>query len=134
MKLSELMLLQKQFDLRHSGKAKFYTKITDKNMGELEHLIVCLVGEVGEVSNITKKIVRGDISFSDPNVKSEISQEVADVFIYLMKICNQAGIDLEAECLKKIKFNKSRFRAYEKAIPSSDVKRAAKNPQKPLEL
>jgi NTP pyrophosphatase (non-canonical NTP hydrolase) len=132
MKLAELMLLQTQFDRRHSGKAKFYAKITDKNIRELEHLLVCLIGEVGELSNITKKIVRGDISFSQPSVKSHISEEVADVFIYLMKICNQAGIDLEGECLKKLEFNKTRFRAYEKPPPPNEEKKAAKNPQKPL--
>ncbi|MEH6357454.1 MAG: MazG nucleotide pyrophosphohydrolase domain-containing protein [Pseudomonadales bacterium] len=105
---SELCEIQRDFDKSHSVSGKsFYVDIDDKNLQELEHLIVCLVGELGEFSNILKKVVRGDSKLSD--VKSELDEELADTFIYLLKISNQFGVNLEKELLKKISKNQRRF-------------------------
>jgi NTP pyrophosphatase (non-canonical NTP hydrolase) len=116
MTLRDLMLLQKKFDQDHGRRTKFYVKITDKNIRELEHLLVCLMGEVGEISNLAKKMVRGDktVSLSRPAVKGRVAEEVTDVFIYLLKMCNQMGIDLEAEYLKKLRLNQKRFRKFKR--------------------
>ena len=113
MDLQQLMNIQKEFDLKHQGKIPFFEYISDSNIQTLEHLIVCLVGEVGEVSNVTKKIARGDFSLSD--VKSDLSEEITDVFIYLLKICSQLQINLEDEFIKKLEKNKGRFKKYEKS-------------------
>jgi NTP pyrophosphatase (non-canonical NTP hydrolase) len=106
--LLELKNIQREFDEKHhiSGKG-FFQKINEENIFELEHLIVCLVGEIGEFSNIVKKISRGDESMSDRF--SEISEELADIFIYMIKISNQLDIDIESEILMKIKKNGGRF-------------------------
>jgi NTP pyrophosphatase (non-canonical NTP hydrolase) len=130
MTLKEIMDIQKDFDQRHAGRTKFYVEITDKNIEVLELLLVCLVGELGEIANITKKIHRGDkaisnigerrtrgrrkITLSDPHVRAHLAEEIADVFIYLVKMCNQLGVDLEAEFLKKLAFNKRRFRPFKR--------------------
>ncbi|KKI86516.1 hypothetical protein WZ76_09950 [Shouchella clausii] len=89
----------------------FYENVDDNNIEVLEHLIVCLVGEVGEFSNIVKKIGRGDFSLTDK--MGELSDELADIFIYLIKISNQCDIDLEKSFIEKLNKNKKRFSGYE---------------------
>lgn len=110
--IKELQELQKDFDLNHEGDEPFYQEINDKNIEALEHLIVCIVGEIGEFSNIVKKIKRGDFKYSEKS--SELSEELADTFIYLIKIANQMNIDLETIFLDKLNKNKTRFEHYKK--------------------
>jgi NTP pyrophosphatase (non-canonical NTP hydrolase) len=107
--LAELKEIQKQFDLGHTGeKQPFYIEITENNVPDLEHLAVCLAGEVGEFCNVLKKVTRGDFTWDQ--AKAELSEELADIFIYLTKISNQADIDIEQAVLNKIEHNKLRFK------------------------
>jgi NTP pyrophosphatase (non-canonical NTP hydrolase) len=108
LKLKALKKMQEQFDLTHevSGNS-FYTKIDKHNLHELEHLAVCLTGELGEFCNILKKVTRGDMELSE--VKKELDMELVDVFIYLLKISNQFDVDLEKGYLDKLELNKTRF-------------------------
>lgn len=109
--IRQLIAQQREFDKRHAGASPFYSLIDEKNLPELEHLIVCLIGEVGEFSNIVKKVRRGDFPLSE--VKEELNEELADVFIYLLKIAGQFGIDLEVEYQKKMQKNEIKFKRYE---------------------
>ncbi len=45
-----------------------------------------------------------------------MEEEVADIFIYLLKICNRMDIDLEENFLKKLKKNKKRFKDYGQSL------------------
>ena len=107
MNLSELIARQNDFDKAHESRKPFFVSIGENNLEDLEHLVVCLVGEVGEFANILKKVVRGDLSFEA--ARPSLSEELADVFIYLVKIASQTDIDLEASFLKKLDINKMRF-------------------------
>lgn len=106
--LSQLMDIQEEFDRVHHGREPFFEVISEKRIDVLEHLIVCLVGELGELANIVKKVRRGDKDFQAGRV--EMEEEIVDVFIYLMKISRQMGVDLERETIRKIKKNSERFR------------------------
>ncbi|WP_417228252.1 hypothetical protein [Amphritea sp.] len=106
--LSDICKIQREFDQKHSVSGKsFYVDINESNLHELEHLVVCLMGELGEFSNILKKVVRGDNSLSE--AKISLNEELVDTFIYLIKISNQFNVDLEKEFLKKVDKNKRRF-------------------------
>ena len=106
--LEKIKSLQKGFDRHHSvGEKGFYVDINESNIHELEHLIVCLLGELGEFANILKKVTRGDFSLED--VKSDLDEELVDAFIYLIKISNQFNVDLEEGYLNKLEKNKKRF-------------------------
>lgn len=106
--LEKIKSLQKGFDINHSvGEKSFYVDISSKNLYELEHLIVCLLGELGEFANILKKVSRGDFSLED--VKDDLDEELVDTFIYLIKISNQFNVDLEEGYLNKLEKNKQRF-------------------------
>lgn len=112
MTLNEIVDLQKQFDSNHESRFPWNSEITDDNLEILEFLLVAFVGELGEVSNIVKKIVRGDYSLNAK--RDEISEEIADIFAYLIKLSYQLNIDLEAAYIKKIKKNQEKFKCYEK--------------------
>jgi len=110
MDIKDIMNFQREFDKKYKGRFEFYSEITDENISELEHLLVCLVGEIGELSNITKKITRGDYSLKD--VKSMVDEEVVDSFIYIIKISNQLGLNLEKAYFEKMEINKNKFEKY----------------------
>ena len=112
MTLRELVAFQEGFDSRHEGYFRWNSKITNDNIGLLEFLIVSLTGEVGETANIVKKIARGDCLLDEK--KNELREEIADIFIYLLKMSYQMDIDLEEAYLNKMKKNQERFQHYEK--------------------
>ncbi len=111
MNLQEIIKYQKEFDSTHKGNFKWDQPIDDNSIDMLEFLMLSLVGEMGETSNIIKKIVRGDFKLSEK--KAEISEEIIDMFIYIIKLSYQLDIDIEQEYLKKMESNKERFQHYE---------------------
>lgn len=112
MTLQEIIELQKEFDGKHKGNFMWNTQITDSNIEMLEFLLVSLTGEVGETANIVKKIVRGDFKLEEK--KNDLQEELADVFIYLLKLSYQLDIDLEKAYIEKMGKNRERFLKYEK--------------------
>lgn len=107
MELANLIKLQTDFDREHGVAKPFFVPISSDNLHELEHLVVCLIGEVGEFANELKKVVRGDASYEER--QSALAEELTDTFIYLIKIAAQTGVDLESEYLKKLEKNRLRF-------------------------
>lgn len=112
MTLQELMKLQEEFDIKHTSNFNWNEKINDENIEMLEFLLISMFGEIGETANLVKKSVRGD--FKLESIKEQLSEEIADIFIYLMKICIQLDIDLENSYLNKREKNIERFKKYEK--------------------
>ncbi len=110
MTLNKIKEYQKIFDLKYKGNIEFYEEITSDNIEVLEHLIVCMLGEFGEFSNIVKKIKRGDFNLFDK--KDELNEEFIDIFIYMIKISNQLGINIEEAYLKKMKKNEEKFEKF----------------------
>jgi NTP pyrophosphatase (non-canonical NTP hydrolase) len=108
--LTDLLEFQRQFDLLHEGAVPFYEKITPDSIDALEHLVVCLVGELGEVANIVKKVRRGDMGLESQ--RADLSEEIADVFIYILKLANQLNVDLEKEYFAKMAKNETRFKGF----------------------
>lgn len=112
MELKEIITKQDEFDRRHASKFEWAEPITENTTDMLAFLIVAITGEVGELSNVVKKILRGDITLE--SARENIEDEIVDIFIYLIKICNQMSIDLESLFLSKLSDNANRFRNYEK--------------------
>lgn len=111
MQIEEFIQYQMNFDDKHSSNFKWSEKITQDNIETLEYLLLCMVGEFGEASNLVKKIVRGDYNLNE--VKEELAEEVIDMFIYVIKLIYQLDIDVEKVYLKKLKKNEQRFKKYE---------------------
>lgn len=105
--IEEFLAKQKKFDSKHSGNYNWDELICDDNIHILEHVLIALVGEIGEVANIVKKISRGDSRLSD--VRHELSEEVTDVFIYILKLIYQLNINIEEMYEYKQNKNNARF-------------------------
>lgn len=108
MTLKRICELQKEFDNSSSvGGRPFYVNINEENLFELEHLAVCMMGELGEFCNLLKKVTRGDYKLNE--VKPDLDEELVDTFIYMVKIANQFDVDLESEFINKLEKNKHKF-------------------------
>lgn len=112
MDIQNIVELQRSFDSQHKGNFAWDEPINESNLEMLQYLVICTVGELGEVSNIVKKVSRGD--FNLDYVKNELSEEIIDVFIYIIKLAYQLNIDIENEFLKKLEKNKQRFKKFER--------------------
>lgn len=73
----------------------------------LEHNLIGLAGEVGELLNKYKKYDRGDISLG--SFVTQAHDELADVLIYLCVVAANMGADLDMEYAKKRTHNVRRF-------------------------
>ena len=112
MTIQDIIQLQKEFDSSHSSTFNWDAEISDGNLEMLGFLLLSIAGELGEASNIVKKIIRGDFSLAEK--REEISEEIVDIFIYLIKISYQFKIDIEDLYLKKMRKNTERFSRYER--------------------
>ena len=110
MTLKELANVQREFDQLHESDFRWDVPISQDNISMLGFTLLALSGEVGETSNLVKKIWRGDYSLLEK--KLDLQEEIADIFSYLLKLTNQLNFDLEQVYLKKNKKNYERFAKY----------------------
>lgn len=59
----------------------------------LLYLSLALSGEVGEVQNIIKKLLRNDVGKVSPEAIDALSLELGDVFFYLIRLVVELGLD-----------------------------------------
>ena len=102
---------QAEFDLQHEGNVPFFEEVSETNVVALEHLLVCVMGEMGELANVVKKVRRGDGSYVEN--RDKIIEETVDIFVYVLKLANQVGFDLEAMYDRKMELNRIRFKGFE---------------------
>lgn len=112
MTIDEMISIQKEFDNNHRSNFEWGEKINESNITVAEHLLVAYFGEVGEFANIIKKISRGDFTLKE--AYPLLQDELADMFIYLLKLSYQFNIDIETAFVTKINKNKIKFKNYEK--------------------
>ena len=79
------------------------------------NLLLALVGEVGELSELFQW--RGDAS-AKPGLldwqqieKNELGEEIADVFLYLIRLADVCGIDLPRAATEKLEKNRLKYPA-----------------------
>lgn len=76
--------------------------------------LVGLFGEIGEFSNIVKKI---NIKLANPDTyeleldiaEGALREELIDTFIYIIRIAAILNVDIEKEVLKKMQLNANRY-------------------------
>jgi len=112
MTIEEIIKKQQGFDSSHKGKFKWDQKIDDEHLEVLQFLLLSMVGEFGEASNIVKKVVRGDKKLEE--VKDILSEEIIDIFIYVIKLIYQLDIDIDKVYNLKMEKNKTRFIDYQR--------------------
>ena len=76
-----------------------------------KNLVMALSGEVGELSDIfqwlsLEESEKENLSSAQLN---DIEEELADVFLYLLRIADKLDINLENAALKKLEVNKEKY-------------------------
>ncbi len=112
MNLQELMELCKSLDEKHGFSLVFEDQAQKYN--QVTKDLVGLFGEIGEFSNIIKKInlkieKNDGYTLDLPAAEDNLKEEIADSMIYLIRIANILEIDLPVEINKKIEKNKIRY-------------------------
>ena len=109
MELSEIMKIHEEFEKRNGWHSK-PELFSDEFMDRIFRNIVLMTGELGEFANKAKKMRRdGRWTYEDI---SELREELADLFMYLLKTAITLDMDLEEEYLKKLKKNEKRFERF----------------------
>ncbi len=109
--MKDIQKIQDEFNKKH------FPKDEERQFRErIVSLSLALCGEAGEIANIVKKYNRNvaigskaDAHIDEKFLKQMLGEELADVFIYCITICNLLGIDLEEEYYKKLEFNKQKY-------------------------
>lgn len=82
-----------------------------KTSDDLPFNVLACLGELGEVGNVVKKVMRGSSTYA--MVADDLCEEVTDVFIYLMNMMailkRHCDFDIVEAYAKKRQFNHERF-------------------------
>ncbi len=116
MELRDIQRIQREFDEEYFQE---FWKIEDYEdfLDRLEYLVVALTGEVGEFANIVKKMRREYMHLSNKrsDYMDKLREELVDIFIYTVITANLLDMDIEEEFLKKLEYNRRRFKKYREA-------------------
>lgn len=87
----------------------------------VKNLVLALVGEAGELASVIQWLENVDKSFleSNPEIAQDFADELADVFIYLIRVADVSGIDLLQATVEKMKKNSARY-TIEKSFGNSE--------------
>lgn len=72
----------------------------------IPELFMLLCEEIGEMAKAARK--HANIKIDSESRKPDLELEIADVFIYLLSICNHCDVDLEKAFRDKEEINKQR--------------------------
>jgi NTP pyrophosphatase (non-canonical NTP hydrolase) len=112
MEINEIVKMQSDLDVAHGFPITFSTE-KDK-YDQITKDLVGLFGEIGEFSNVVKKM---NIKLARPseyvldveNAESSLREELIDSLIYIIRIGAILEIDLQKEILRKIEINATRY-------------------------
>jgi dCTP diphosphatase len=76
-----------------------------------KNLVMALTGEVGELTELFQWLTPEEASTltNDPHSRKRVEEEIADVFIYLLRLADVLDVDLIAAAHNKIGLNASRY-------------------------
>jgi NTP pyrophosphatase (non-canonical NTP hydrolase) len=117
MELSALIESQVSADRRRGFQTEFGSET--ERITQLEKDLIGLVGEIGEFANVLKKVrlVVAHPGYRGPSLGDAtpgLREELADAFIYLLRLSVVLGGDLESDLIKKMRVNSRRYRRLEK--------------------
>ena len=75
----------------------------------LKNLVCALSVEASELLEIFQWMDTADKEINDKLIKEKVSDEVADIMLYLIRFADKADINLEEVCLKKIQKNSKKY-------------------------
>ena len=77
----------------------------------VKNLVMALSVESSELVEIFQWLTedQSNMASDNPDLKAKIEDEVADVFVYLLRIVTKTNIDLEQAVLRKLKKNAEKY-------------------------
>ena len=114
--------------LLHQGRRlpdfQRFQRAFDQEKGFIDDLFfnfICLTEEIGEIGRVLKRVWHRQEKLLEQvgnrpeahdraleTVNADLEEELADALAYLLKLANDAGIDLESAYLKKMSQNRER--------------------------
>jgi NTP pyrophosphatase (non-canonical NTP hydrolase) len=76
-----------------------------------KNLAMALAGEVGELIEHFQWLTFEEAQNLPAHTREEVALEAADVLLYLVRLCDRAGIDLAAAAYRKLEMNAQRYPA-----------------------
>ena len=77
----------------------------------IRNLMFALVGEVGELAEVLQW--EGDVDrqflVENPSKFDAFKEEIADVFLYVLRLADVAGVDIEADAVAKMNKNAKKY-------------------------
>ena len=71
---------------------------------------MALTSEVGELNELFQWLTEEQSSMKDDSTKTkEIRKEIADIFIYLLRLADKLDIDIEEAVREKIEINAKKY-------------------------
>lgn len=95
------------------SKLDFFAKERDwDQFHSLRNLVLALVGEVGELAELLQWIDDSKVSaFLDDGGRDRLGEEIADVLLYLVRLADKAGVDLDLAVRQKLALNAVKYPA-----------------------
>jgi NTP pyrophosphatase (non-canonical NTP hydrolase) len=89
---------------------------------------MALAGEVGELTEIFQWLTpeQSATVLADPARATQVREEIADIFAYLLRLADVLGVDLEASLLDKTAKNAAKY-----PVETRDVTRAVRSESLP---
>lgn len=116
MDFQEMIEKQRNFDLENGFILTKKPLMSKYN--QISHELIGLIGEIGELANIVKKInllIDNGIEIKPDTVHEKedgIREELIDAFIYLIRISDIFELDLEKDYLEKLEKNIEKYGSF----------------------
>jgi NTP pyrophosphatase (non-canonical NTP hydrolase) len=105
LELKQIFEVQREFDRKLRWNTYEKCRTPEDVLKFMEHFVLVMVEELGEISRIRKQYYRDKQKFT----ADELKHELADIFVYFMQAYMALNMDLEKDYLEKMKINEERF-------------------------
>jgi NTP pyrophosphatase (non-canonical NTP hydrolase) len=105
LELKQIFEIQKEFDRKLGWNTYEKCRTPEDVLKFMEHFVLVMVEELGEISRVRKQYHRDKQSFT----VEELKHELMDIFVYFMQACMALNVDIEKDYLSKMKYNEKRF-------------------------
>ncbi len=98
-------------ETRRTWKIDPKSRYEDRDVAVM-YSAMALGGEIGELQNMLTKIHRKKYytdGHFNPEMESEIPQEMADILYFLLRLSDTLGVDLERAFMDKMGENRKRY-------------------------
>jgi len=110
--LKQIFEMQRDFDRKLGWNTYERCRRPEDTLRFMEHFVLVMVEELGEISRIRKQYTRDKQAFKVEDLKHGL----IDIFVYFMQACMVLDIDLEREYLKKLKSNEGTIYSQEQCL------------------